>query len=221
MEPPLTAVDVRVLGSLIEKSLTTPEYYPLTLHSLVAACNQKSNRDPVMQLEDTVVIRTLDAMRDRKLVWSVAEAGSRAPKYRHSVLDVVKLTPLQLGVLCELMLRGQQTASELRLRVARMAPVVDSAEVETVLKSLVDWPEGPLAHRLPCQAGQRGERYAHSLSGDMPPVTAAVELPVEPARVIVMGENGRIAALETRVAALDAELASLRMQLTGFIQQFK
>ena len=221
MELNLTPVEARVLGSLIEKSLTTPEYYPLTLNSLVAACNQKSNRDPAMQIDDKSVIRALDALRDKKLAWSVALAGSRAPKYRHSAPDVLNLTPIQLAVLCELMLRGPQTLAELRIRAARMAPVTDTTEVESVLQSFADWPTGPLACRLPRQPGQREERYMHRLSGEEPVTAAETEPHPEAARLVVMAENERIAALDARIAVLETELTQLRTRMSDFMRQFQ
>ena len=223
MEPVLSPIEARVLASLVEKSITTPEYYPLTLNALTAACNQKSNRDPVMQVEDKDVVRALDSLRDRKLAWSVAMAGSRAPRYRHSMVDVYPLSLPQLAVLCELMLRGPQTVGELRTRAGRMVEWTDAAAVPTVLQELAAWPGEALVCTTPRQVGQREERYMQLLCGG--PVAGGGEGQpqpvVEPARAVVMAENQRIAALETQVAALQDELGRLKAQFADFAKQFQ
>jgi uncharacterized protein len=240
MDPMLSPIEARVLASLVEKSITTAEYYPLTLNALTAACNQKSNRDPFMQLDQASVVRALDSLREKKLAWNVTLAGSRVPKYRHSMTDVFPLTPQQLAVLCELMLRGPQTAAELRAHAARMAAIADVNEVQTILQELMAWKAGPLAgapasaaaeedrqgrglvSRLPRQVGQREERFAQLLCGEIPvDEKAALPAPApEPARVSVMAENERIAALETQVAALHDEMERLKARFEDFAKQF-
>lgn len=229
METILSPIEIRVLGCLIEKSISTPEYYPMTLNALVAACNQKSNRDPVLQVSDQDVVRALDSLRDRRLAWSVTMAGSRAPKYRHHMEDVYPLTPPQLAVLCELMLRGSQTVGELRTHAGRLCTLADitdsagspQAEVQTILQQLMAWPNTPLAAVAPRRSGQREERYCHLLGGPLiadaePPLAAA-----EPARLTVMAENERIATLETKVATLEDELSRLKAQFSDFSRQFQ
>jgi uncharacterized protein len=221
MDLALNPVEVRVLASLVEKSRSTPEYYPMTLNALTAACNQKSNRDPVMQVSNQDTVRALDSLRDRKLAWSVSIAGSRAPKYRHSVEDVYPLTPPQLAVLCELMLRGPQTVGELRTRAERLCPLADAAEVQSSLQQLLAWSGGPLASVAPRRPGQREERYAHLLGGPLSgEAESTVSLP-EPARLSVMAENERIAALEAKMAGMEDEVARLKADFADFKRQFQ
>ncbi len=221
MEPMLSLIEARVLACLVEKSIATPEYYPLTLSALAAACNQKSNRDPALQVSEEDIVRALDSLRDRKLAWSVTLAGSRVPKYRHSILDVYPLTPPQLAVLCELMLRGPQTLGELRTHAGRLCPLPGTDDVQAAMQSLMEWTGGPLAAVTPRRVGQREERYTHLLCG-APAVEPATHASVaEPARLIVMSGNDRLAALETKVAAMEDELARLKAQFADFTRQFQ
>lgn len=217
----LRPMEARVLGCLIEKAVTTPEYYPLTLAALTAACNQKSNRDPIMQADEKEVVRALDNLREKKLASSVALANSRVPKYRHNLLDVLALTPRQLALICELVLRGPQTVGELRTHAARMAPLADVTEVQNVLNELAAWEGGALIAKWPRQAGQREERYGHTLCGDIPAEAAVSQPAMEPARLVVMSENDRIAAMEARVTALGDELERLKAQFSDFTKQFQ
>ena len=221
MELTLNPIEVRVLASLVEKSCSTPEYYPMTLNALTAACNQKSNRDPVMQISSQDTVRALDSLRDRKLAWSVSITGSRAPKYRHSVEDVFPLTPPQLAVLCELMLRGPQTVGELRTHAERLCKLTDTAEVLSVLQQFITWSGGPLATVVPRRSGQREERYAHLLGGPLSGGAESVLPAAEPARLSVMAENERIAALETKVVAMEDEMARLKAEFADFARQFQ
>ena len=221
MDVILSPVEARVLGCLVEKSVTNAEYYPLTLNALAAACNQKSNRAPVMALAETDVVRALDGLREKKLAWAVTLAGSRVPKYRHSILDVYPLTPQQLAVLCELILRGPQTVAELRLHAGRMAGFAGIQEVQAIVQELCAWPGGPLASKLPRQAGQREERYAHRLAGEVAVDEHAPAPAPEAARVAVMAENDRLAALEAHVAVLQDELERLKAQFADFVKQFQ
>ena len=221
MEPymtmPINDVEARILGALIEKELTTPEYYPLTLNSLTNACNQKSNRDPVMQLEDEEVVRGLDKLRMKGFARLSGEGG-RVPKYCHSLGE--KLAPPELAVLAELLLRGPQTLGELRTRSDRMSAFADTAAVEEVLADLQKY-ELQLATLLPRQPGQKEQRYAHLLSGE--PVLPQAEKTLQPeaARVKVMAEDERIAAVESEVALLKEELASLKQIMAEFKAQFE
>jgi uncharacterized protein YceH (UPF0502 family) len=218
MEFNLNAVETRVLGCLIEKELATPEYYPLTLNALTNACNQKSNRDPVMALEDADVVRALDSLRFQRLAHQSAE-GVRAAKYCHNLEGLLRLEPQELAILAELFLRGPQTVGELRGRAERMTPFADLAAVESVLASLAER-EVPLVTRLPRQAGRKEQRYAHLLSA-LPEVSEAPVPPLEAARRQVMAENERLAALETEVALLRSEVGELRAQLDIFRAQFE
>ncbi len=221
MDIVLSQLEARVLGCLIEKSATTPEYYPLTLAALTAACNQKSNRHPVIQTDEKAVVRALDDLREKKLASSVALANSRALKYRHSLPDVLALTDRQQAILCELLLRGPQTAGELRTRAGRMAPFDGMDAVEAVLNEL-SAPEGArLVARLPRQPGQREERYGHRLCGEISEEGQAPAAPLEPARIAVMADNERLDALEARVAAIHDELERLKAQFSDFIKQFQ
>jgi len=215
---PLTPVEARVVGALIEKELTTPEYYPLTLNSLVAACNQKSNRSPAMELTTVDVVRALDALRDRRFAWEHTSTATRTPKYRHGLAEALHLDKPQLALLCELFVRGPQTVGELKLHAARMHEFADAGQVLAALDAMAQRPETPLVARLPREPGKREERYAHLLCG---PVAVETAAPAEPARLVVAAENERITKLETEVATLRDELAAVRAELADFKAQFK
>jgi hypothetical protein len=218
MEFTLNPNEVRVLGCLIEKELATPEYYPLTLNALTSACNQKSNRDPVMALAEADVVRALDSLRFQRLAHQSAE-GVRAAKYCHNLDGLLRLEPQELALLAELLLRGPQTVGELRARAERMQPLPDLAAVEELLSSLAER-EPPLVVRLPRQPGRKEQRYAHLLA--TPPEAADdSKVPIEPARRQVMAENERLAALEVEVATLRDEVNILRTQLATFRAQFE
>ena len=219
MEYTLNPIEARVLGCLLEKELATPEYYPLSLNALTNACNQKSNRDPVMALEETDVVRALDSLRFQRLAHQSAE-GVRTAKYCHNLEGLLHLEPQELALLAELLLRGPQTVGELRGRAERMAPLNDLAEVEALLTSLAER-EPALVTRLPRQPGRKEQRYAHLLSGTPEVADEDTTIAIEPARARVMAENERLAALEAEVAALREELAELRTQLATFRAQFE
>ncbi|HML77497.1 YceH family protein [Geobacter sulfurreducens] len=219
MEILLNDVEVRVLGCLIEKELATPEYYPLTRNSLTTACNQKSNRDPVMALEESDVVRALDGLKMKHVAIQAADSG-RVPRYRHILSERLRFSPAELAVLAELLLRGPQTLGELRTRAERMHPFADLTAVEQVLGELAERTP-PLVMRLPRQPGRKESRFAHLLAGE--PDLSAEERPAAPegARVQAMAENERIAALESEVAALRAEVAELRQVMEEFRSQFE
>ena len=219
MDYNLSATEVRVLGCLIEKELATPEYYPLTLNSLTMACNQKSNRAPLMNLAEADVVRTLDALKMKHLVILSAET-SRVAKYRHILAERLKLEPAELAILCELLVRGPQTVGELRTRAERMTALPDLAAVERALEELGDREE-PLVVKLPRQPGRKECRYAHLFAG--PPAQDPEELnaPPETTRIQVMAENERLAALENDVAQLKTEVAELRGMMAEFKAQFE
>jgi len=219
MDNLLDGVEVRVLGCLIEKEMTTPEYYPLTLNALTNACNQKSNRDPIMALAEEEVVRALDGLRFKQLA-VVAADGGRVPKYRHLLAEKLGLVPAELALACEMMLRGPQTVGELRTRCERMHPFADLAAVEEVLGELMAR-ETPLAVRLPRQPGRKESRYAQLWNGE--PESAADEggMPPEAARQRVMAENERIGKLEEEVVLLREEVAGLRQIVEEFKAQFE
>ncbi len=215
METILNEIECRVLGSLVEKELATPEYYPLTLNSLTAACNQKSNRYPVMNLEESEVVRALDALKYKHLVLTAADGG-RVPKYRHLLYEKLKLEPAELAVMAELLLRGPQTVGELRGHAERLTAVGDLAAIETLLQELA---ERNLVTRLPRQPGRKEQRYAHLFSGEPVWEEETLASP-EQARLRVMAENERLAALEEEVRLLREEVAGLRKVMEAFMAEF-
>lgn len=217
----LNATEVRILGCLIEKEMTTPEYYPLSLNALTNACNQKSNRDPVLLLDETEVVRGLDSLRHRGLALQGASDGGRVPKYQHNLAQKLYLEPEELAILSELLVRGPQTIGELRGRAERMHPFAALEEVEQVLTGLVER-ETPLATKLPRQPGRKESRYAHLLSG--PPLIDELlgDGPApEAARRQVLAEESRIDRLETIVAGLREEIDQLKRELAIFRSQFE
>jgi uncharacterized protein YceH (UPF0502 family) len=221
--PPLDAAEVRVLGALIEKQITTPDYYPLTLNALTNACNQLTNRDPVVSFDDQTVVRALDKLREKRLATLFTGAESRVAKYKHTLTDAVLLTPGEVALLCVLMLRGPQTLGELRTRSERLFTFDTMPEVEETLNALAGRQPQPLAARLPRQPGTKESRYAQLLSGPIDPAAFTAEPPVrpEPATLAVRAENERIAKLEQETADLRRELAELRQQFGEFRKQFE
>ncbi|MGD9611535.1 MAG: YceH family protein [Kiritimatiellia bacterium] len=206
MKPELTSLEARLLGCLVEKELATPEYYPLTLNALVAACNQKNNRDPVLQLSADDVENGLAVLQyDKKLVGKYSGVGSRAVKYTHRLLETLGVDTPELALLCELLLRGPQTPGELRGRAARMHPFASPAEVRTVLAALAARPE-PYVVELPRAPGCKENRFAQTF-GPLPvvPVWTAPRAPAAPPP-----DSGRIRELEQRIAELEAQIAALR-----------
>ena len=205
MKPNLTPLEARILGCLVEKELATPEYYPLTLNALMAACNQKNNRDPEMLLSTDEIAKGLAGLQyDKKLAGTYSGAGSRVVKYTHRLLETLGVDTPELAILCELLLRGPQTPGELRGRASRMHPFASPAEVRTVLDALAARPE-PYVVELPRAAGCKENRFAHTL-GDLP----AMDWTPAPARVKAPEPPGRIQELERRIADLEAQIAALR-----------
>ena len=214
----LTAVEARIIGSLIEKQITTPDQYPLSLNALVNACNQKSNREPLMQLDEPTVKAAVDGLARRHLVLEKSGFGSRVPKYQHIFCNTefgsLKFTPQETAIICELLLRGPQTPGELRSRISRMAELPDPSVIESLLDGLAARPDGALVAQLPREAGRRDSRWAQ-LFEELPEVIAAPEQAPAAARITASaappgGLEARVAALESEVAALRAELESLR-----------
>jgi len=215
----LTAVEVRVVGSLIEKQVTTPEYYPLTLNALVHACNQISNRDPVVSYDEKTVERALESLRDKKLARVVSTADGRVPKHRHICDEFFGLKAPAMAVLCVLMLRGAQTVGEIRGRAERLYPFSALSFVETTLEDLINRPDRPLVVKLPRQSGRKESRYAHLLSGEV----SIEEIESRPTAATreAHAENERLAELAGEVAALRQELVELREQFADFKKQFE
>ena len=223
MNPPLTDVEVRILGALLEKEVTTPENYPLSLNALLAACNQTTNRDPVMRLDEDTATHHIIALRRGGLLHQIQPVGSRVTRFRHLLAEELKLDPRELAVLGVLMLRGPQTPGELHARTARLASFADIPDLEGVLESMIARQPDALVARLPRRPGQKEVRYAHLLAGE--PACADSETADEPALSTrrpnrADGEDDRVAALERTVEALRAEVAALRAELDAFRAQF-
>jgi uncharacterized protein YceH (UPF0502 family) len=224
----LNEVEVRVVGSLIEKQVTTPEYYPLTLNALVNACNQLSNRDPVVAFDEKTVARALESLREKNLAYVFYGSDSRVPKYKHVMTEIFHLTPSELAVMCVLMLRGPQTTGEIRSRTSRLYEFADLSEVEATLEKLIERDDPAMVARLPRMAGQKEARYAHLLAGE---VAAAAAVPAtetqraaprtEAAVLEVRAENEKVSRLEAEVETLRREVAYLREQFENFKKQFE
>ncbi|MBY0489663.1 MAG: YceH family protein [Gemmatimonadaceae bacterium] len=215
MNPPLTHVELRVLGSLIEKAATVPDSYPLTLSGLVAACNQLTNREPVMQLDEDTVISAIVTLRRRSLVRAIQPAGSRVTKYLHLLDEALDLDARELALLAVLMLRGPQTSAELHTRTARLADFESGVSLDQVLEALLARDSGSLVVRLARQPGQKEVRYAQLLGG---PVTE-VAAPAAQERAAPAATAER-QALEARVQTLEQEIAALRADFAAFKAQF-
>ncbi|MBV8552603.1 MAG: YceH family protein [Acidobacteriaceae bacterium] len=202
---PLDPVEARVLGALIEKEATTPEYYPLSLNALVNACNQKSNRDPVVSYDDETVEEALARLRDNKFAFKLTGSG-RVDKYSQRISETLNLGRRELAALCILLLRGPQTLGEIKDRSERIFAFADLEEAERVLAKLAELPTGPLVAKLPRQPGQKEARYAHLLSGE-PVIDTASGSAAPPA--------------PTRVEQLEQELQKLRSEFDDLKSRFE
>ena len=212
--PPITFEEARVLGCLIEKENTTPEYYPMTLNQVVAACNQTTNREPVVAFDESTVHRALDGLKSRGMAFQVTLPGARVQKFKHNATGKFpRLEKPTLALLCVLLLRGQQTAGELRQRTERLHAFADLPSIESALKELIEYPEHPLAVVFPPGGGRKATSYAHLLCG-----------PVESAGPIVITTTHSEAStadlewktkIEMEMAALRAEVARLRKLVEG------
>ena len=214
----LTEVEARVLGSLIEKELTTPAYYPLSLNALVNACNQKSNRDPYMNLDEDAVRDALRSLNQKELAGPADNMESRVKKYEHRLQEAFNFTRHETAILCELLLRGPQTPGELRGRAERMHRFDDLGIVQSTLQRLMKR-EPPLAKLLPRQPGTKEARYAHLLCGDV----EAWEPEPEPGPIVISGSSmgEQITRLEGEVTVLQKEVADLKQQFAAFRKQFE
>ena len=231
MFPQLSALEARVIGSLIEKQITTPEQYPLSLNALVLACNQKSNRDPVLELTDRAVQELIDALMRKHLVIEKSGFGSRVPKYQqrfcNTEFSAQQFTPQERAILCELLLRGPQTPGELRTRASRMAPFTDVGQVDAALAQLAQHDGGARVVRLAREPGRRDARYAHLFSGEVqgsadadaeaaPSATTAAA----PLRTAATASGTAVGpALADRLAALEAQVRDLRADLQALRQE--
>ncbi|MGA2456848.1 MAG: YceH family protein [Terriglobales bacterium] len=218
MEFKLTENEVRVLGSLIEKDITTPEYYPLSLNALVNACNQKSNRDPVMQLNEDAVRDALEGLEEQRLAGPARGADSRVTKYEQRLQEVFNFTRAETAVVCVLLLRGPQTPGELRGRAERMHRFETLEDVQSALQKLMQR-EPPLAKVLPRQPGTKESRYAHLLAGDVVEFESPVQAGAAAERI--PAESERIARLQEEVADLRREVSEVKDQLERFRRQFE
>ena len=218
MEVTLTPVEVRVLGALIEKDITTPDYYPLSLNALVNACNQKNNRDPVMTLDEDAVRGALRTLQEKRLAGPASGADSRVNKYEHRIQEVFNFTRAETAVLDVLLLRGPQTPGELRGRGERMYRFEELSDVQSTLQRLIER-DPPLVRMLPRQPGTKESRYAHLLCGEVEGWEAPAEASAPPTHAST--DDGRIARLESEVEELRKELAELRGQMEAFRRQFE
>lgn len=213
MKVELTAIEARIIGCLIEKEVTTPDLYPLSLNALTNACNQKSNREPVMSLSESEVLDAVDALIERRLVSDESAFNSRVSKYQHRFCNTefgdLKLSEQEKGIVCCMLLRGAQTPGEIRTRTNRLTTFRDVKEVENVLEHLASEEKGPLVVKLPREAGKRESRYMHLFCGEVD-VSA-----IEP--VAVSPSSDRINQLEQEVAMLREELEALKAQVESLL----
>jgi len=214
----LDDVEARVLGALMEKEVSTPEYYPLSLNALVNACNQKSNREPVVSYDEETVETALGGLRAKGLATRISGHDMRVPKHAHRLSEVVNLGRREAAVLCVLMLRGPQTAGELRSRTERLYQFDDLEAVDACLTRLMEWQPEPLVARLPRQVGYKEVRYAHLLSGEPTAVSAPAAAQIPAVRET---RNDAVAGLQASVDRLEAEVADLKRQFAEFKKQFE
>jgi len=211
----LSDVEARVLGSLIEKDITTPDYYPLSLNALVNACNQKSNREPVMNLDEATVREALDSLQENRLAGPSSSADGRVAKYEHRLQEVFNFDRREIAVLCVLLLRGPQTPGELRGRSERMHRFEDLEQVQSTLQRLAEH-DPPLVRVLPRQPGTKESRYMHLLSGDSPQADSPILSSADSSP-----EDARIVALENGLSSVRQEVAELKSQFAAFRKQFE
>jgi uncharacterized protein YceH (UPF0502 family) len=217
----LSPVEARVIGCLIEKAITTPDQYPLSLNALTNACNQKSNRDPVMELDERTVQATVDALARKHLVLEKSGFGSRVPKYQHRFCNTgfgtLEFSPRETAILCELLLRGPQTPGELRARASRMAEVRDVSEIEEALETLATREDGPFVVRLPREPGRRESRFAHLFSGEIEAAAATLTEPAPGTHAAVRSAQALNSAfadsIEDRLQHLEELVAELRAEV--------
>ena len=212
MDINFTPYESRIIGCLIEKEITTPDQYPLSLNALVNACNQKSNREPVLNLDESTVQETLDGLIKKHLATDRTGYGGRVLKYKHRFCNAdfgsLELTDQELGIICVMLLRGPRTPGELRTQTNRLCKFSDVHEVEAVLQQLMDRKDGAFVARLPREPGKRDSRYAHLLSGEVE-IPAASEI-MRPTPALSQSEHERITQLEQQVQVLQQEIEELK-----------
>jgi uncharacterized protein YceH (UPF0502 family) len=214
----LTETEARILGSLVEKQLTTPEYYPLTLNALVNACNQKNNREPVVSYDEHTVNTAIEILRDRNLVYVFYGSTSRVPKYKHMLPSVYELESPEVAVIAVMLLRGAQTLGELRTRTERLHSFSGLGEIQETLDALARR-EDPLIVKLPVQPGQKEARFMHLMSGPIDVETFAAAVAATPRRGSV--DEERIVKLEEEVTTLRSEVDALKETFEEFKKQFE
>ncbi|OGV33786.1 MAG: hypothetical protein A2020_11710 [Lentisphaerae bacterium GWF2_45_14] len=215
----LSPVEARVLGCLIEKEMQTPDYYPLSLNSLVNACNQKSCREPVMELNESAVSQALYELRQKKLANQIDTIGYRASKFEHLMDEKFQFSDQEMAVMCLLLLRGPQTPGELRTRSGRSCEFNSPEEVEQTMQGLMEKESGPFVVKLPRQPGRRENRYMHLFYGPVTPEDfGSFETPKE--GMVVVSYDQRISAMESEIASLKSELDAFRQRFDEFIKQF-
>jgi uncharacterized protein YceH (UPF0502 family) len=215
----LTEIETRVLGALVEKQVTTPEYYPLTLNALTLACNQKNNRYPVTAYSENEVAQAVESLREKNLVYIFYGSTSRVPKYKHVAPEVLQVTPPELAAICVLMLSGPQTVGEIRTRGSRLYEFTGLDEVEETLRSLRTKDE-PMVVSLPRQPGQKEARFAHLLSGE-PQIEEMAEAQSFERTHRRANDSERVAKLEEQVQGLTEQVESLTTQFEQFKKQFE
>jgi uncharacterized protein YceH (UPF0502 family) len=216
MEYILNTTEARILGVLIEKEMSTPDYYPMTCNALLNACNQKTNRDPVMELDESAVSEGLRSLQDRRMVWQIRQHNSRALKYEHNLKDIFGFSERELAILCELLLRGPQTAGELRARTGRLTEFGALHSVEVCLEKLMKHEKGPFVIRLSRRPGQKENRYAHLFHEHYPDEESESSPPDNTGKEEKNSSGERIRILEEKVSLLEKELAEMKEQFLSF-----
>jgi uncharacterized protein YceH (UPF0502 family) len=217
----LSEIEIRVLGSLVEKQVTTPEYYPLTLNALTLACNQKNNRSPVTSYTETAVAQALETLREKNLAYVFYGSTSRVPKYKHVLPEVMHLSLPELALMCVLLLRGPQTTGELATRAFRLHEFSGLEEVEATLNSLISREPDPLVKRLPRQQGQKEMRFAQLLGGDVNIEVVSETLGSAGGSTPRRHASDRIVELESEIELIKGEIRRLQQQFEEFKKQFE
>jgi len=216
----LNETEARVVGALVEKQLTTPEYYPLTLNALVNACNQKNNREPVVSYDERIVTETLERLRDRNIVYVFYGSTSRVPKYKHMLPSIYELEPPEVAVICVMLLRGPQTLGELRTRTERLHAFNGLGEIQETLDGLMRR-EDPLVMKFERLAGQKEARFGHLLSGPVDVEAFAAAQAASHSRSGSSVSSERFEAIENELKAMKAEIETLKETFETFRKQFE
>lgn len=223
MDVVLNQIEARVLGSLIEKEITTPEYYPMSLNALTNACNQKSNREPVMDLSENDVFNAIETLKDKRLGWQFSSAGGRVPKYEHNLKSLFQFSKEEVAVICVLLLRGPQTIGEIRIRTERMCSFSSLDETENTVRNLISREDGPFVVELSRQPGRKESRFMHLFCGNIEIVQEKNAVENNTCIQKMKDDSGdeRIKALEDSIETLRTELSELRQQFLDFKKQLE